>query len=104
MAATTNAHADAFPLLEARHVDSLIEATRALNRSVTMLVEAGRKQLEATRAQTVAIRELAELLRGNVPGATPPASHSSPSLVVPIKRAARASGATERRKRTRRSV
>jgi len=49
MAATNGQHADGFTLLEARHVDALIEVMRALNRSVVHLDEAIRAQTEVMR-------------------------------------------------------
>ena len=63
------AAADAFPMLEARHVDNLVEAVQALSRNIVQLLALGQKQLAAQRATeassgrlTDAVTHLAGLL------------------------------------------
>jgi len=49
---------DHFALLEARHVDSLTEAVRALTMAITQLTLLAREQLQATRGLNDLLRTM----------------------------------------------
>ena len=62
-----DAAGDRFALLEARHVEALTGAVRALNTTVTKLVLLAEKQLPATQQLNKGVSELADLLRPRDP-------------------------------------
>lgn len=70
------AQADAFVMLEARHVDALTEAVRTSTMQISLQNEVARKQLEATRSLTAQVTRLADLLALAAPG--PPSSDMTP--------------------------